>query len=173
MPTPAYMYIEGQNQGEITKGCNTEESVGTFYREGHDDEFLVQEFNHSIFRPTDSQSGQPSGPRRHQQLVITKIFDKSSPLLYNALCNGEQLKKCIIKWYRTTKQGLEEHYFTHELEEATIIKIEAYMPHAQDPVNEHFTHLERVAFTYAKISWAHESASTAGSDDWRNPETAS
>ena len=169
MPTPAYMSIEGETQGNITEDCNTEDSVGNFYREGHESEFLVQEFNHVLLVPTDSQSGQPSGPRRHEHLEVTKIYDKSSPLLYNALVTGERMKTCEIRWFRTNRAGQEEHYFTHTLEDAVIVKINAYMPNAQDPAMENFTHLERIHLTYRKITWEHVIASTSGTDDWRAP----
>jgi len=169
MPTPAYMKVEGETQGLITEGCNTNESVGNFYQQDHTDQFLVQAFEHVLLVPTDSQSGQPSGPRRHENMVVTKIFDKSSPLLYTALVTGERMTTCEIEWYRTDMEGKQEHYFTHTLEDAVVVKIESFMPNAQDPSMENFTHLERIHFTYRKIIWKHEVASTEGSDDWREP----
>ncbi len=170
MPTPAYMTIEGTTQGLITQGALTPESVGNIWQEAHQDEILVQAYRHEVLVPTDPQSGQPTGPRVHQQLVITKVFDKSSPLLYEALTRGEQLTTCQLKWYRTTQAGTQEHYFTMELEDASVVNIKAYMPNCQDPANGPFTHLEDVAFTYRKITWTHEVAGTQGSDDWRVPQ---
>jgi hypothetical protein len=98
MPSPAYMSIEGVAQGNITAGANTADSMGNRYQEGHEDEITVQGFKHEIIIPRDPQSGQPSGQRVHQPLIITKIYDKSSPLLYNALASGERLSKVEIKW---------------------------------------------------------------------------
>lgn len=169
MPTPAYMTIEGTNQGNITSQAFTGDSVGNIYQEGHEDEIMVFAFNHELSVPTSSQSGQPTGPRAHKPLTITKIFDKSSPLLYVALTTGEVLTKCEIKWYRTSADGRQEHYFTIGLEDAIVTKIRAYMPNCQDPNQAHFTHLEDVSFTYRKIQWTHEAAGTAGEDDWRSP----
>lgn len=167
MPTPAYMTIEGMTQGNITAGAFTEESVGNIWQEGHEDEVLVEAFKHNVTMPRDPQSGQPTGQRVHQPLTITKIFDKSSPLLYNALTSGERLTKCEIKWYRTSPSGTQEHYFTHQLEDAMIVDIKASMPNCQDPSQSHFTHLEEVSFTYRKIIWVHEVGSTTAEDDWR------
>ncbi|OQY60229.1 MAG: Hcp1 family type VI secretion system effector [Desulfobacteraceae bacterium 4572_88] len=172
MPTPAYMSIEGEEQGNITEGCNTEDSVGNVYQEDHGDEFIVQAFEHVLTVPTDVQSGQPAGPRRHEELIVTKIFDKCSPLLYNALVTGERLPTSEIRWYRTDMTGKQEHYFTHEIEDSVITKIETFMPNAQDPTMEHFTHLERIHFRYRKITWTHEVAGTEGTDDWRAPVEA-
>ena len=172
MPTPAYMSIEGTKQGNITQGTLTADSVGNIWQQGHEDEILVEAFKHTVMVPTDPQSGQPTGQRVHRPLTITKVYDKSSPLLYQALTSGERLPKVVIKWYRTTLEGQLEHYFSHELEDAVIVDITAKMPNCQDPSQAHFTHLEDVTFTYRKITWTHQKASTAGSDDWRAPQFA-
>jgi len=167
MPTPAYISIEGATQGLITSGAFTEESVGGIWQEGHEDEVLVEAFKHNVTQPRDPQSGQPTGNRVHQPLTITKIFDKASPLLYNALVSGEKLTKCEIKWFRTSPSGTQEHYFTHTLEDALVVDIKAYMPNCQDPSQAHFTHLEDISFTYRKITWEHVVGATVGEDDWR------
>ncbi len=169
MPTPAYMSVTGQKQGNITAGTNTEDSVGNIWVTGHEDEFMVQSFNHTVTVPTDVQSGQPTGQRMHKPLIVTKVFDKSSPLLYTALTTGERLTTVTIKWFRTSKEGIQEHYFTHTLEDGVIVDLRAYMFNCQDPGMKHFTHLEDVAFTYRKIIWEHAVAGTSGEDDWRAP----
>lgn len=167
MPTPAYMSIKGHNQGLITENAFTEISVGNIFQEGHENQVLVEAFKHDIIIPRDPQTGQPTGQRVHQPLVITKIFDKSSPLLFQALTKGERLIECKLEWYRTSITGTQEHYFTIELEDAVIVDIKSYMHNCQDPSKAHFTHLEDVAFTYRKITWTHVAAGTSASDDWR------
>jgi len=171
MPTPAYMSVTGANQGLITENAFTEGSVGNIFQEGHENEVLVQAFRHEVIIPRDPQSGQPTGQRVHNPLTITKVFDRSSPLLYTALTSGEKLTEVVIKWYRTSASGTQEHYFTTKLEDAIITNIASYMPNCQDPNQRHFTHLEDVSFTYRKITWTHEAESTEGSDDWRAPKS--
>ena len=166
MPIPAYMTVEGVTQGMITEGALSEESVGNLYQEGQDEAFMVQAFEHSIMIPRDSQSEQPSGTRIHKPLTVTKVFDKASPLLYQALVTGESLT-CRIEWYRTSSEGTHEHYFTHELEGAAIVDIKSTMPNCQDPNTAHFTHLEEISFSYSTITWTHEVGGTEGTDDWR------
>lgn len=169
MPTPAYMSVNGETQGLITAGAFTADSVGNIWQEEHQDEVLVEAFEHEVIIPRDVQSGQPTGQRVHKPVIITKIFDKSSPLLYAALTSGERLSTVEIKWYRTAVAGTQEHYFTHLLTDAVIVDISAEMPNCQDPGKAHFTHLEKVAMTYRKIEWTHEVSGTSGEDDWRAP----
>lgn len=169
MPTPAYLSIEGTSQGLISGGCNTPDSIGNIYQEAHEDEILVEAYSHEIAVPTDVQSGMTSGQRMHKPMVITKVFDKSSPLLAQALCTGEKMTKCELKFYRTSMDGVQEEYYKISLEDAVINNIRPYMPNCQDPGMSHFTHLEDVSFTYRMITWEHVVAGTAASDDWRAP----
>ncbi|MCS9223140.1 type VI secretion system tube protein Hcp, partial [Pseudomonas aeruginosa] len=48
---PAYMSITGTKQGLITAGAFTEDSVGNTYQEGHEDQVMVQGFNHEVIIP--------------------------------------------------------------------------------------------------------------------------
>jgi type VI secretion system secreted protein Hcp len=162
------MSVTGEIQGLITKDAFTQDSVGNIYQEGHKDEVLVQAFSHEVTIPRDPQSGQPTGQRVHKPMVITKVFDKASPLLLRALTAGELITNVEIKWYRT-KSGAQEHYYTTTLEDAVIVHIKDYMHNCQDPANGHFTHLEDVHFSYRKITWTHVASGTSGSDDWRSP----
>ncbi|WP_328716269.1 Hcp family type VI secretion system effector [Halomonas elongata] len=159
MPTPCYISIEGQTQGNITAGAFTPESVGNIYVEGHEDEMLVQEFKHIVTVPTDPQSGQPSGQRAHKPFIFTVALNKAVPLLYNALASGEMLPT----------EGKQEHFFTTALTDATIVDINLRMPHAQDANSAEFTQLMDVSLAYRKIDWEHTVAGTSGSDDWRAP----
>lgn len=164
MPIPAYMTIEGESQGDMSEGALSEESVGTLWQEDHEDEIMIEAMEHEIYLPRDRQSGQPSGQAVHNPLKVTKIFDKSSPLLYNALVSGESLT-VEITWYRTSAEGMQEEYFTHTLEDARVVNINAIMPNCLDPAMESFTHMEEVSFSYKGINWEH-TAGVEGSTTW-------
>jgi type VI secretion system secreted protein Hcp len=115
MATPAYMSVTGEKQGLITAGAFTADSVGNTYQEGHEDQVMVQAFTHDVIIPRDPQSGQPTGQRVHKPVVITKVYDKASPLLQAALTSGERMSEIVIQWYRTSAQGTQEHYYTTKL----------------------------------------------------------
>ncbi|WP_397449983.1 Hcp family type VI secretion system effector [Pseudomonas sp. NA-150] len=162
MSYPAYMTIKGTRQDLITAGASSKASVGNAYQEDHQDKILVQAINHSIF----VQGRGEYAARRHEPLIITKVIDKSTPLLNIAMCNSEALIQCRLEWYRTVGEGGMEHYFTTELEGAVIVGIEVLMPHSQDAASAQLTHLERIHIAYRKISWAHETARTLGMEEW-------
>ena len=169
MPTPAFIAIEGETQGPITSGAFTADSVGNIFVEGHEDEIMVQQFDHVVTIPRDPQSGQPAGQRVHKPFMFTAALDKATPLLYNALTSGEKLTTCELRWYRTAISGKQEHFFTMKLEDALVVDINAHMPHCQDPSTQDFTQLITYSLSYRKIEWTHEIAGTSGSDDWRAP----
>ncbi len=166
MPIPAYMTIQGASQGKITDGAFSEKSVGNIYQKGHENEIMVQEFEHEVSIPTDPQSGQPTGQRRHKELVVTKLIDKATPLLNQALVTGERLQ-CEITFYRTSVQGQSEPYYSIGLMDAVIVNIKPFMPDCLDPDKKQYQPMEKVAFSYRKITWTHKAAGTQGSDDWR------
>lgn len=165
---PACMFIKGgEDQGDITWECNTPESAGNIFRDIPEDAFPVRAFDHGLILPIHEPSGWITGPRRHHPLMITKMFDRSSPLLYMALIRGERFARCAVRWYRRRADDSLEHYFTHTMEDAVVIRMVAHMPMTRNPEWEGRTHLETVFFTYRTIFWKHEILGTEGSDNWR------
>ena len=167
MDNPVYMSIEGSTQGKITEGSTTPESIGNIYQEGHENEFLVRSYTHDIDVPRNTTTGKPTGQRTHNPFVVTKMVDKSSPLLYNALVHGETLTKVELKWYRTSYAGKPEHFYSMLLEDAVITNMGAIMETQGLSTNNDVAPYEKISFSYRKVSWRHETASTSGEDDWR------
>ena len=161
MAIPAYMTIEGQNQGEISSGALSEDSVGTATQEGHEDEIMIQAFSHNVPRGTNEQSGQITSMPAMKPMKITKFIDKASPLLHNALTTGEQLTLEII-WYRISASGEEELYYVMELENAVLVDIETVLPSVGDPSQSHLAHMEVLHINPGAITWTHEAAGTEG-----------
>lgn len=168
MPTPAYMTIEGANQGDISSGAMSADSVGTLSVSSQENTIQVQEFELGVSVPTDPQSGQPTGRRVHTGCRVVKYLDKASPLLLQAIATGEQLSKVVITFYRTSTSGSQEKYYTVEMDEATMVSLKPYFPMALDSDNSNYGHMEELKITYKKITVTHEIAGTSGGDDWNN-----
>ena len=97
MPMPFHMTVEGTNQGNIEGSCDQQGREGTI---------LCQAYIHEISIPRDVQSGLPVGKRVHHPATVTKVFDKSSPKLAQALTSGEQVD-VELKWYRIDPTGVD------------------------------------------------------------------
>jgi len=154
------MTLTGENQGAIKGSCTMA---------GREDTILVEAFNHQVSMPRDPQTGLASGKRRHEPMSVVKFYDKSSPLLYQALCTGEHFKDVTLKWYRIASTGQEEHYFTTLLEDAILVAIRTFMPSALDKETEQYGHMEECSFTYRRITWTFEDGGVTATDDWSTP----
>lgn len=173
MPISAYMEITAAKQGALHTGGLSKDSVGRYSPNGIDhNKILVQGFRQEVMLPTDPHNGQPVGRRRHLGFTVTKIFDRSTPLLHQAVASGEQLTSVKLEWFRTPvlgrspESGEEEHYMTHLYEDATIVRIVQWMPDVSDADQAHVGHMESVTMTYKRVTWTHEISGTEGYDEW-------
>ncbi|WP_397450947.1 Hcp family type VI secretion system effector [Pseudomonas sp. NA-150] len=160
MAASAYLTIKGSRQGSISAGALGPDS-GPAWQQGHEDQIMVHAVDHHI-----SAEGGKSNHRIHRPLVITKVLDKSTPLLLQALNDKEALDYCRLELYRTSTQGGQEHFLTIELEDAVITDIEFQMPRYLDPFSPQITSMETVHIAYRRIRWAHEIAKTFANDEW-------
>ena len=159
MPMPFHMTVTGANQGNMEGSCTMAGREGTI---------LCEAFDHEIKIPRDIQSGLPTGKRVHGALTITKVYDKASPKLAQALTTGEQVEM-ELKWYRIDASGMEDHYFTTKLSSATIVSMKCWTPNCLDPKMESFSHMEDISFTYTKIIWTWVPDGIETEDSWLVP----
>lgn len=164
MPIPAYLTIIGERQGLISGGANTQDSVGVGWQSGHVDQIMVQAVKHGV----SGRMAQSDGNRMHRPLIVTKVLDKTTPLLFSAACSGERLTTCRLDWYRPSSTAGLELFFTMELTDAVILDIDIAMPHCQDVSAANYTQIERVQFAYRKITMRHDICGTMTTDAWRD-----
>lgn len=163
MPFPAYLTITGTRQGLITADVLSEEAAGSLHQPAHKDQILVQGFEHRIHVPPGN-----NGKRVHLPLTITKAIDKSSPLLVNALATGESLKECLLEIFSIAETGGLELLYSIKFRDAIVQAIDLVMPHCNEVSTAHYTHLERVSFTYRRANWHHVPGNTFASDSWES-----
>jgi type VI secretion system secreted protein Hcp len=161
MPMPFHMTLTGTSQGAIEGSC---------IMAGREGSILCEALEHEIYIPRDTQSGLATGKRVHKPLTITKVFDMSSPKLFQALVIGEHMTDVTFKYYRISAAGQEEHYFTVKLTEAIVVSIKAWIPNCLDPKTETLTHMEDVSFTYQKIGWTWVPDGIEAEDSWLVPK---
>ena len=162
MALNAYLKLKGQKQGEIK---------GSVTQKGRENKIMVIAVSHEIASPRDPASGLATGKRMHKPFVITKELDKSSPLLYKALCTNENITEFELQfWSPNTRgalgAGTEMQNYTVKLTNANIVDIRFSMLNNKNPELVKFAEYEEVAFTYQKIDWTWVDGGITSSDDW-------
>lgn len=164
MANNSYMTIRGVNNGLISAGCSTPQSMGNKCQTAHLDEIMVLSVTHGLL------AGQVTSAfgsnANHSPVVITKYIDKSSPLLAKALDDGEKVN-CILHLYRASPTVGEEKYFRIELREARIAQIVLHVPTAS--ANGQSQPIETVAIRYGDIILEHIAARTSAGMTWQVP----
>lgn len=164
-----YLTLKGQKQGDIKGGVT---------QKGREGSIGVQYLQQKIVSPRDAASGLPSGKRQHEPLVFRKTFDKSTPLLLNALVNNENLPQVHFKFWRTSSTvGTEVQYFTIDLENASLASSNLYHPDSMDTTAPAAgmsstgggPELEEWTMTYQKITWTWTDGGITAQDDWSAP----
>lgn len=160
MASSAYLMLKGQKQGEIQ---------GSVAHKGSEGAILVHGFQNAIVTPRDPSSGQPTGKRQHQPIVIIKEIDKSSPRLWSALVSNENLTLWVLNvWTPSTgaAPGIDKNVYRVELTNANIASIEETMADNSITASASVPVHERVTFTYQKITWTWLEGAITATDDW-------
>ena len=160
--TNAYLILKGQKQGAIN---------GSVTIKGREGSILVHRFVNEIVSPRDPATGQATGKREHKPIVILKEIDKSSPLLWSALVNNENLTMWQLTFWAPGGTGVEQQIYRIELINASIASIRESMRDNELPANANLPLREEVTFTYQKITWTWMNPAETASDDWESPVT--
>ncbi len=156
MPEVAFMKVDG--------------IAGESNVKNQKDMIEVLAFSHEVSKEVDPlDCRKPKGDRRHKQFEVVKIYDKASPLLAQALCQGKKVNQVEIKWFRADPDGGSDpqHYFTHTFVDCIVTSVRLWMPNALDGATRNFGHMESVAFGYGQITWKSETGGTEFKDDVR------
>jgi type VI secretion system secreted protein Hcp len=159
MALNAYLQLKGQKQGDIK---------GSVTQKGREGKIMVIAFNHEVQSPRDVSTGQATGKRQHKPFVIIKEIDKSSPLLYTALTNNENIISWELQCFaaRSTTAGLEVNHYTIKLTNAKLVDIRSVMLNNKVPENIKMPLMEEVGFVYEKIEWTWVDGGITATDDW-------
>lgn len=157
MANLSYLTLTGEKQGKISAGCCSLDSVGNKAQITHIDQIMVYALMHSITREQNVN---------HHELVITKPVDKSSPLLAKAISDNEVMTTCDFTLYQTSKEGINQPYYTIKLSKARISNIDTAIPHSV--LEKDIDPQERISFIYESIAWEHVIAGTSTYSEWKD-----
>lgn len=83
MSRAIYLSVTSENQGLISQGASSGESLGSNYQPGHENEIYITSLELRTSRRDESVS---------RNVTFTKLIDSASPLLFEAIQNNEELK---------------------------------------------------------------------------------
>lgn len=163
MSVPAYLWLYNKSGSLIQGGSQV---LG---REGA---IEMQSFNHGLHIPYDHNFGRLTGTRVHDQLSISKEFDKATPYLYRAVSTGEPLQKAIIKWYQINETGIEEEFMHFILDNVKIVAVTPVMHNFKSTSGLNNNPTESISLAYEKITWLYLDGNIQFSDSWNQRMTA-
>lgn len=161
MALNAFLKLKGEQQGDIK---------GSVIQKGREGKIMVIAANHELTTPRDIVAGLPTGRHTHKPFVITKQLDKSSPLLYTALVNNENLTVWELQFWTNAASGSstggEKQHYTVKLSNARIAGIRFVMPNNKITELAKLTEYEEVEFVYESIEWVWTDGGITASDKW-------
>lgn len=160
MALNSYLQLKGQKQGDIK---------GSITQKGREGRIMVIAFNHEVRSPVDASGGLPVGRKVHKPFTITKEIDKSSPLLYSALVNNENLTFWELQCFAAGRAGVEINTYKVNLTNARIVDIKSIMLNNKITENAPMPMMEEVSFVYQKIQWTWVAGGITSQDDWSEP----
>lgn len=172
MPNEIFVTIEDAEGNNLTEGASSKESIASYYKEEHVDKIFAQAFEQKSVLPIDPRNGQVTGVRRHEYFEITKLIDKSSPILAQLLSQPTDLN-IHIEFYRSpdeTSGGEPVRYYQIKVAEAKLISVEMVSPNAMDPANDHYMAMEKLQFSFNALALKHDICGTECVDSSANGE---
>lgn len=149
-----YLKLTGSQQGLISGGCGTIDSIGNRCQNGHEDDIQILSIKQSITRAKNCA---------HHPITFTKLIDKSSPLIMVAITNNEILT-ATFSIYRLNQFGALELYYEIKLTNATITGVSGNFPNTLDSSGVMPT--EIISLQYDSITASHKIAGTSGYSIW-------
>jgi len=159
MSDPAYLFLTGVDGSPI---------VGGSLVSGREGAIELKSVTHNMHIPADRNTGKLTGTRIHSPITLQKEFDRTTPLLYRALSEGQTLKSATIKMYHILEAGIEAEYFNIILEN---VKVTSIAPNLY-PGNQTGTHFETIQLRYESITWKYVNGNIIYKDTWNERITA-
>ena len=159
MAETVHLYLKANGtdvQGESTQiSLGRENSIECVY------------FESGVETAREAGSGLATGRRRYDPIVIRKRIDKSSPLLYKALCNNEALE-AIFKFFRPSPvgDGTTQMFYTIEFSKGRLSRIREVSPDVIDPISTTNPPLEEISFVFHTITWTYTDGGITHTDTW-------
>jgi type VI secretion system effector, Hcp1 family len=153
MSIPAHIWITDENNSPLRGECLMPTRLGSTE---------LKSFNHSVWIPTDHNTGKLTGTRLHAPIIFEKEIDRLTPLFFKGICQGKIFKEALIKMYNINEAGIEVEYFNIKLENVKITKISPVL----FPLGIAGKHMEEIEIRYESIEWLYCDGHIVFKDSW-------
>jgi type VI secretion system secreted protein Hcp len=122
---------------------------------------------HAVKTAREAGSGQASGRRQYEPILIRKRIDKSTPLIAKALVEN-QVCDGVFKFFRPapTGDGTTEQFYTIEFKGGRVASINQFSPDAIEPASSMQPPMEEVGFVFHTIIWTFMDGGVSHEDTW-------
>ncbi len=161
-----FLKVTGQKSGAIKGGVT---------QKGHEGGIKVLAYGERVSSTRDPQSGLPTGKRTHEPLTFVTDLDQSSPKLFNALVNNENLSDVSLEiWAPDPRTGTQTLQMTVQLVNASLA---SYAQGVQEGATSGYggqgnMAIQEVSFTYQRIIITYSDGKVVGMEDWGAPLTS-
>lgn len=150
-----YVTVKGKVQGQFKGDASP-------LQKGFEGKITCHRFRYELLSPRDPASGQATGRRQHNPVMLTKEWGPSSPQFFQALTTNEILSEVVIDFVGVDPRGLPTLTHRITLANATLSGI----THSTDTSDKGVRHLEDVSFTFQRIELEDVSGKTRSADTW-------
>jgi type VI secretion system secreted protein Hcp len=149
--------------GEDIQGESTQMSLG------REDTIECFTFDYGVASASEGFSGAPSGVRNYLPIRITKRIDKSTPRIWQALCENHAIEG-TFKFFRPSPagDGTTEEFYTVEIKEARVAGINFSSPNAMGGAGQSEPPTETIAFVYNNVRQTYEAGGVEFEDSFRD-----
>jgi type VI secretion system secreted protein Hcp len=134
--------------------------------EGIPDSIIIYSWDFNVFVPVDAGTGQTTGSRTYEPIIIRKRIDKASPFLMQQLTNSSTLTEIVFHFYQDANPAPAPDYVI-TLNNAAIRGIRQSTVGV--PNNDDNFVYEEVTITFQSIEWEHVPSGITHTDTWAAP----
>ncbi len=163
MANASYMTIK-DDKGNDIKG-----SVDIGGREGT---LEVVALESKVEIPTDAETNEARGVRRHDGFKVTAVVDKATPNFYKALAESKRWKSVQIDSYAPDETGAEKKTYTISMEDVAVVAAKQVKLNVKNPETKPMPDMIEVTFRYPKITHTWIEGNITATDDWKAKRSA-
>jgi type VI secretion system secreted protein Hcp len=157
------VHLKLQIDGNDVEG---ESTIASMEREGT---IECSSFEDAVTTPREEVTGALTGKRRYSPVTITKRIDKSTPILWKALCQNEPVTSAEFRFFRPSPggSGAEEHFQTITLENGYISEIKRVSEDSIMGGEKAPPMMEYVSIVFQDITITYEIGGASHKDTWK------